>query len=128
MERVTESKVIGIATPRIDGPAKVCGTAQYSSDHGFPDMLYAWPVGATIANGSVTALETAVAQSMTGVVAIYHRGNIGELHRVPPTQSFGLKVDETRRRSKTTKCATTANTSPLSSRGPSSRLGRQLNG
>lgn len=96
MERVTESKVIGIATPRIDGPAKVCGTAQYSSDHGFPDMLYAWPVGATIANGSVTALETAVAQSMTGVVAIYHRGNIGELHRVPPAQSFGLKVDETR--------------------------------
>jgi len=38
-------------TPRIDGPFKVSGTAQYASDFHFPGMLYAVPVEATIANG-----------------------------------------------------------------------------
>ena len=43
---------IGKAQPRVDGPLKVTGTAQYASDHHLPGMLYAVPVGATIANGS----------------------------------------------------------------------------
>jgi xanthine dehydrogenase YagR molybdenum-binding subunit len=96
MERVTESKIIGVATPRIDGPAKVSGVAMYSSDHHFASMLYAWPVCATIANGAVTRLDTAAAQKMTGVLAVYHRGNLGPLYRVPPSEGFGLKVDEGR--------------------------------
>ena len=44
MDQVTESKVIGVATPRIDGPLKVSGAAMYASDHNFPGLLYAWPV------------------------------------------------------------------------------------
>ena len=96
MEPVKESKVIGVATPRIDGPAKVTGTAMYSSDHHFPGMLYAWPVCATIANGKVTKLDTAAAEKMTGVVAVYRRGNLGPLYRVPPAEGFGLMLDERR--------------------------------
>src|SRR5947208_2395210 len=42
--------VIGKGRPRVDGPLKVTGTAQYASDHNFPGMLYAVPVGATIAS------------------------------------------------------------------------------
>ena len=42
---------IGRKTPRVDGPLKVSGTAQYASDFHFPGMLYAVPVEATIANG-----------------------------------------------------------------------------
>src|SRR5229473_2848908 len=38
---------IGRDTPRVDGPLKVSGKAQYASDFHFPGMLYAMPVAAT---------------------------------------------------------------------------------
>ncbi len=96
MDNVTESKVIGIATPRIDGPLKVSGTAMYASDHHFPGLLYAWPVTATIASGSIATLNTTPAESMPGVVAVYHRANIGKLFRVPPATGFSMIIDERR--------------------------------
>ena len=49
---------VGRDTPRVDGPRKVSGMAQYTSDFHFPGMLYAVPVGATIANGKITRLDT----------------------------------------------------------------------
>jgi len=72
---------IGRKTPRVDGPLKVSGTAQYASDFHFPGMLYAVPVEATIANGRVTKLDTAAAEKMPGVHAIFHRENIGKIFR-----------------------------------------------
>ena len=45
---------IGRDTVRVDGPRKVTGVAQYTSDFHFPGMLYAVPVGATIANAKIT--------------------------------------------------------------------------
>ena len=72
---------IGRMTPRIDGPFKVSGTAQYASDFHFPGMLYAVPVEATIANGRVEKLDTAAAEKMPGVRAIFHRANIGKIFR-----------------------------------------------
>jgi xanthine dehydrogenase YagR molybdenum-binding subunit len=77
-ETVTTS-VIGQKTPRIDGPLKVSGKAQYASDFHFPGMLYAVPVEATIANGRVVKLDTAAAEKMPGVRAIFHRANIGKI-------------------------------------------------
>jgi xanthine dehydrogenase YagR molybdenum-binding subunit len=68
-------------TPRIDGSFKVSGTAQYASDFHFPGMLYAVPVEATIANGRVVKLDTAAAEKMPGVRAIFHRANIGKIFR-----------------------------------------------
>ena len=47
----TTASPIGRDTPRVDGPLKVTGTAQYASDFHFPGLLYAVPVEATIANG-----------------------------------------------------------------------------
>ena len=72
---------IGRKTPRIDGPLKVSGTAQYASDFHFPGMLYAVPVEATIANGRVVKLDSAAAEKMPGVRAIFHRANIGKIFR-----------------------------------------------
>jgi xanthine dehydrogenase YagR molybdenum-binding subunit len=96
MDQVTESKVIGVATPRIDGPLKVSGSAMYASDHHFPGLLYAWPVCATISKGTITHLDKAGAEKMAGVVAVYHRENIGKLYRVPPSTGFSLILDEKR--------------------------------
>src|SRR5438105_5765347 len=72
---------IGRSTPRVDGPLKVSGRAQYTSDFHFPGMLYAVPVEATIANGRVVKLDTAAAEKMPGVRAIFHRDNIGKIFR-----------------------------------------------
>jgi xanthine dehydrogenase YagR molybdenum-binding subunit len=72
---------IGRKTPRVDGPLKVSGVAQYTSDFHFPGMLYAVPVEATIANGRIVKLDTAAAEKMPGVRAIFHRANIGKISR-----------------------------------------------
>jgi xanthine dehydrogenase YagR molybdenum-binding subunit len=72
---------IGRKTPRVDGPLKVSGMAQYASDFHFSGMLYAVPVEATIANGRVVKLDTAAAEKMPGVRAIFHRANIGKIFR-----------------------------------------------
>src|ERR1700716_626404 len=81
MPESTQMSVIGKPQPRIDGPLKVSGKAQYASDFHFPGMLYAVPVEATIANGKVTKLDTATAEKMPGVRAIFHRQNIGKIFR-----------------------------------------------
>lgn len=96
MDQITESKIIGVATRRVDGPLKVSGAAMYASDHHFPGLLYAWPVCATIAKGSIANLDSAQAEKMTGVVAVYHRANIGKLYRVPPAAGMSLILDEKR--------------------------------
>src|SRR5712675_2593115 len=72
---------IGRSVPRVDGPLKVSGMAQYASDFHFPDLLYAVPVEATIANGNIRQLDTAAAEKMPGVRAIFHRANIGKIFR-----------------------------------------------
>ncbi len=82
--------------PRVDGPLKVSGTAMYTSDHNFPGMLYAVPVCATIARGTIAKLDTSRAETMPGVKAVYHRGNIGKIYRVPPAQGFSMILDERR--------------------------------
>src|SRR5213080_4715272 len=80
-EEIPMASPIGRDTPRIDGPLKVSGTAHYASDFHFPGLLYAVPVEATIANGRITKLDTAAAEKMPGVRAIFHRKNIGKIFR-----------------------------------------------
>jgi len=82
--------------PRVDGPLKVTGVAKYSSDYNLPGMLYAVPVCATIASGTIAAIDSARAASMPGVKAVYHRGNFGKLFRCAPASGFSGIVDEKR--------------------------------
>ena len=79
---------IGRDTLRIDGPRKVTGLAQYTSDFNFPGMLYAVPVEATIANGKLLTLDTSAAEKMPGVRAVFHRANIGRIFRSTPAPGF----------------------------------------
>lgn len=87
---------IGRDTVRVDGVRKVTGLAQYAADFHFPGMLYAVPVGATIANGKLTKLNTASAEKMPGVRAILHRGNIGKIFRSIPGPGFTGICEERR--------------------------------
>jgi xanthine dehydrogenase YagR molybdenum-binding subunit len=94
--KILESKIIGASTPRIDGPLKTTGTAMYSSDHHFADLVHAWPVTATIASGSIRSIDVSTASGMPGVIAIYTHENLGPLFRTPPPAGFSLIIDERR--------------------------------
>ncbi|CAG9267950.1 xanthine dehydrogenase family protein molybdopterin-binding subunit [Paraburkholderia caribensis] len=98
MSTVSDSmlSIIGQPQSRIDGPLKVTGRAQYTSDIDLPDMLYAVPVCATIASGRVTSLEFAAAEAMPGVRAVLHRGNIGRFYRISGNSMETGFVDEAR--------------------------------
>ena len=87
---------IGKRTPRVDGPLKVTGQAKYTSDFHFPGLLYAVPVEATIANGRIIKLDTAQAEKMPGVRAIFHRKNIGKISRAVLGDGFEGITDERR--------------------------------
>jgi xanthine dehydrogenase YagR molybdenum-binding subunit len=64
--------LLGQPIPRIDGPAKVTGTATYAYE-GAPDgIAYAAIVGAPIGSGRVTRIDTAAAEALAGVIAIIH--------------------------------------------------------
>jgi len=91
---VTIRAAVGRETVRVDGPLKVSGAARYTSDFHFPDMLYAVPVGATIASGTVAAIDTKAAEAMPGVRKVYTRDTIGKFYRLPPSGA-GI-IDERR--------------------------------
>jgi xanthine dehydrogenase YagR molybdenum-binding subunit len=95
-QEIPTTSPIGRSTPRVDGPLKVSGKAQYTSDFHFPGTLYAVPVEATIANGRVIKLDTATAEKMPGVRAIFHRENIGKIFRSTPGQGIEGICDERR--------------------------------
>jgi xanthine dehydrogenase YagR molybdenum-binding subunit len=75
---------------------KVTGAAMYSSDYNLPGMLYAVPVCATIASGTIAALDARAAEAMPGVKAVYSHGNIGNLYRAAPPSGFSGILDERR--------------------------------
>src|SRR5262249_55432061 len=81
---------------RIDGPLKVSGKAQYTTDFKFPGLLYAVPVGSTIANGKLASLDTAAAEKMRGVKAVLHRSNIGPIYRSTIQPDFAGICEERR--------------------------------
>jgi xanthine dehydrogenase YagR molybdenum-binding subunit len=87
-QRSSATSPIGHDTVRIDGPRKVTGLAQYTSDFNFPGMLYAVPVEATIANGKLLTLDIAAAEKLPGARAVFHRGNIGRIFRSTPAPGF----------------------------------------
>src|SRR5467141_3653180 len=95
-EEISTISPIGRSTPRVDGPMKVSGKAQYTSDFHFPGTLYAVPVEATIANGRIVRLDTSAAEKMPGVRAIFHRENIGKIFRSVKGPGFGGITDERR--------------------------------
>ncbi len=85
--------IVGRSLARIDGPLKVSGAAAYTADRTMEHVAYAVPVGSTIANGRIAALNLSKARQMPGVIEIYHRGNIGALYK--PSPDAGA-IDEAR--------------------------------
>lgn len=66
----TAEAALGAPVPRREGREKVTGTALYAAERHLPHGAYAWPVPATVARGRITAVDTAPALALPGVLAV----------------------------------------------------------
>jgi xanthine dehydrogenase YagR molybdenum-binding subunit len=66
---LVEPRSIGTRLTRLDGPAKVTGTATYAFENHVDAPLYLHPLQATIAKGRITAMDSSAAHAVDGVVA-----------------------------------------------------------
>lgn len=73
------TSLIGQPLPRVDGRAKVTGTARYAADFSQPNQTYAVIVSATAGLGRVTGIDSAAVEGMPGVSAVISHLNAPRL-------------------------------------------------
>ncbi|MEA3026332.1 MAG: xanthine dehydrogenase YagR molybdenum-binding subunit [Alphaproteobacteria bacterium] len=61
---------IGTPTSRVDGRAKVTGTAQYAGEFNVPDLAYASVVTSTISKGRIARIDASRALAVDGVLDV----------------------------------------------------------
>ena len=78
---IDRGRVVGIAHDRIDGAAKVTGSASYAYERHdvAPGAAYGWIVGSAIAKGRVTAMDLRAAEAAPGVLGIITHQNAGPI-------------------------------------------------
>jgi len=70
MTGLVRTAAIGAPVARIDGPAKVTGSAPYAFECRLDRPVYAHLVQATVARGWVTAIDVTAAQALDGVLFV----------------------------------------------------------
>ncbi|MGB9062531.1 MAG: xanthine dehydrogenase family protein molybdopterin-binding subunit, partial [Pseudolabrys sp.] len=66
---------IGTPTPRVDGRAKVTGSAQYAGEFTAPDLVYGSVVTSTIAKGRIARIDASQALAVEGVLDVLTHEN-----------------------------------------------------
>jgi xanthine dehydrogenase YagR molybdenum-binding subunit len=66
---------IGTATSRIDGRAKVTGTAKYAAEIAAPGLVYGFVVTSSIAKGRIARIDASEALRVTGVLDVLTHEN-----------------------------------------------------
>ena len=84
--------LIGTPTRRIDGRAKVMGSALYPSDEAMANPAYAVLVTSTIARGRIVAFRLDEARAVEGVLDILTYENVGGESDPPPPHGPGGEV------------------------------------
>ncbi|WP_227367412.1 xanthine dehydrogenase family protein molybdopterin-binding subunit [Halomonas sp. M20] len=91
-----DTQIIGHRTPRVDGEFKLTGRADYAVDWQAQNMLYGYPVPASIAHGALEKLHLDAARAMPGVVDVFHHGHFPRLYRSPNSPTHQDQVSEVR--------------------------------
>src|ERR1700722_15562629 len=82
------SGAVGQQVSRVDGPAKVTGSARYSGEITLPDLAYAQIVGARVASGRITSIQATDAQHAAGLAGILTHHNTPKVNQVPLVPSL----------------------------------------
>ncbi|TDB93231.1 xanthine dehydrogenase family protein molybdopterin-binding subunit [Actinomadura sp. 7K534] len=80
--------VIGREAVRVDGREKVTGSARYSGEIALPGLAYAEIVGALVARGRITSIDTRAAENAGGVAAVLTHRDLPAVNRVPLVPSL----------------------------------------
>lgn len=94
MSGLLEPRAIGRSLPRVDGFAKVTGTAPYAYEQPVPDPLYLHVVQANVARGRITAIDTSRAEALPGVVTVLTHHNAPRLASHQDKELWVLQSDE----------------------------------
>ncbi len=86
------SVAIGDPLPRVDGRAKVTGSAKYSAEFPIPRLVHGSLVMSTIASGKVVRMDTAAAERAPGVLAVITPSNAIRL--AAPERRISLLQDD----------------------------------
>ena len=89
-----KTRSIGVPMDRIDGPAKVTGTAPYAFEHPLERPAYLYPVQATIVRGRVVAVDTTAATALDGVLVVLTHLNAPRLASDEDRELWVLQSDE----------------------------------
>ena len=74
-----QARAMGTSMQRLDGVAKVTGTARYAYEHPVDNPAYAHPLQATIACGRVSSVDSDAAAAVDGVIAVLTQHNAARL-------------------------------------------------
>jgi xanthine dehydrogenase YagR molybdenum-binding subunit len=86
MNQNRAGKSVGTAVSRIDGLAKVTGTATYAAEHPLEGLVHGYLVTATIAHGQIQAIDTRQAEQAPGVIAVVTHQNRPQIFK--PANDF----------------------------------------
>lgn len=81
--------ILGNAVARFEDPELLRGGASYIDNLDWPDKVYLTFVRSTVAHAAITGIDTSVAATMPGVVAVYTAGDLG----LPAHQIFVTVAD-----------------------------------
>src|SRR5207237_2699796 len=76
---ITRINTIGLPLDRVEGPAKVTGTATFAFEQPVDRPAYLYPLQATIAAGRLTGIDTSAASAESGVLAVFTHENAPKL-------------------------------------------------
>src|SRR5262249_23123963 len=88
------SRAVGLPLDRVDGPAKVTGTARYAYEHPIERAAYVFPVQSTTAKGRIVAIDTGAARAVPGVIAVLSHENAPRLAPVPASPPLFQREDD----------------------------------
>ena len=85
---------LGQPLNRVDGRAKVTGTATYAAEHNIDNLAHGVLAQSTISKGRIKSIDTAKAEAAPGVLAILTYRNMPRLNMPDPNGAAGSKPGE----------------------------------
>ena len=93
-EQYLQGSILGATVKRAEDPRFITGAGNYLDDMSVEGALWAVMVRSPIAHGTITSIDTGVAEAMDGVVGVF---TAGDLNLGPMTVAAPGATEETRR-------------------------------
>ncbi|GAA0918000.1 xanthine dehydrogenase family protein molybdopterin-binding subunit [Nonomuraea longicatena] len=88
----TTAPHVGRPIDRVDGPAKTTGSATFAAEFPFPGLAHASLVHAEVGRARITAIDTAQAEAVTGVITVLTHLNAPTLRPAPKFSVLDLST------------------------------------